>query len=221
MTKVQNNGQPTISLKLAQNYRVISCAYHEAAHTICGLLYYMQITNVEIYEKKTYVEGATFYETFYNDTHYEQIDPKIKEYLLLSEICLKYSGLGGEQIYFKDLSGSDNFLTALKVGTAPDFREAADIIKKYNLAEPGQKRYLFKQKMFRKTKKLLQEYWVDIKMLAHALYEKRKLQEEDIRQLLTKKSPNKRFWKKQFSTIASLFSQLDNSIVMHIIETTT
>jgi hypothetical protein len=220
------NGKPVeASLKLAQNYRIISTSYHEASHVICGLLHYIRVEEVYIEEWKRSVGGATIYHTLYPDEEYDKIDPKIKEYLLMSEIYLKYAGLAGERIYFKDLSGSDNFPFVLKLGSLgkqSDMEEAAQLIKKHNLAEPGQKRYSLKNKMFRKTTNILKEYWPDIKLLAHSLYEKRKLQEEDIRQLLIKKSPNKKFWKKQFNTITSLFtSPLDNAVIMHIIDTTT
>lgn len=72
--------------------------------------------------------------------------------------------------------------------------------------------------MFRHTSKLLKIYWDDVKLLAHQLYVKRKLQNSDIKQLLLKKSPNKNFWKKQFKTMDTLFSSIDILEIMHIIE---
>lgn len=145
MRRAKNERRSSISLKIAQNYRVISVAYHEASHIVCALLFYINVSEVIIDEGKRGVGGTTHYDMFYPDDKYNDIDIKLRNYLIYSEIYLKYAGLAGEKIYFRDMSGSDKFPVVLKFGTEPDMRESADIIKKYNLAEPGNKRYLFKK----------------------------------------------------------------------------
>lgn len=211
MSRSKGVKSKSVSLKLAQNYRVISCAYHEAAHTICALLHFMRVLETAIDESVSRVSGYTDYDPIVIETEFEKIGAQSKDYVILSEIYLKYAGLAGEKIYFKDISGSDKFPVVLKFGTEPDMEDAANLIKKYNLAPPGNKRYLLKKKMFRHITALLKKYWPDIKIIAHKLYDKRKLQEDDLRQLLTRKSPNKRFWKKQFKNISLLSKNVDKT----------
>jgi len=219
MGQVKNERQASISLKLAQNYRVVSVAYHEASHVVAALLNHIRVEDVYIDEGKRGVGGITGYHMFYSEDKLDIIDTKIRNYLLYTEIYLKYAGLAGEKLYFKDMSGSDSFPQILKSGVEEDMQDAARIIKKYNLAEPGNKRYLFKKKMFRHITKQLKLHWPDIKLLSHILYQKRRLKEDDIKQLLLKKSPNKKFWKKQFKTTDILFT-LDNAAIMRIIDKT-
>lgn len=197
----------SVSLKLAQNYRTISVAYHEAGHAICGLLHFMQVYDVRVNELRRGVSGNTDFHVLYIDQDYSQLDTKIKDYMINSELLMQFAGLSAEKLFFKDLSGSDNFPLALRLGVEPDFRRAAELIKKYNLAEPGNKRYLFKKKMFRHTTSLLKDFWEDIKLVAYELYGKRKMNYDELRQLLSKKSLNKKFWRKQFKNIDTLFSE--------------
>lgn len=199
----------SLSLKLAQNLRIISVSYHEAAHTIAALLYFMIVPEVAVVESRHQVSGYTHYNVFTLSTNLDEVDKKIKDYIILSEIYLKYAGLMGESIHFEDMSGSKKLPVILKIGNEPDIQDAANLIKKYNLVEPGEKRYLFKKKLFRKITTLLKEYWSDVKLLAHALYDKRKLQYEDLKQLLTKKSERKKFWQQRFKDIDLLFKDHD------------
>lgn len=200
----------SVSLKLAQNYRTISVAYHEAGHVICGLLHFMQVYEVKVNELQRGVSGITHFNVLYMDQAYDQLDTKIRDYMITSDLLMQFAGLSAEKLFFKDLSGSDNFPLVLKLGAEPDFRRAAEIIKKYNLAEAGNKRYLFKKKMFRHTTNLLKDFWADIKLVAHELYNKRKMTYDDLCQLLSKKSSNKKFWKKQFKNIDTLYSENSN-----------
>lgn len=206
----------SLSLKLAQNLRIISVSYHEAAHTIAALLYFMIVPEVAVVESRHQVSGYTHYNVFTLNTNLDELDKKIKDYIILSEIYLKYAGLMGESIHFEDMSGSKKLPVILKIGNEPDIQDAANLIKKYNLVEPGEKRYLFKKKLFRKITTLLKEYWDDVKLLAHALYDKRKLQYEDLKQLLTKKSERKKFWQQRFKDIDLLFKDHDVVNYNHI-----
>ncbi len=199
----------SLSLKLAQNLRIISVSYHEAAHAIAALLYFMIVPEVAVVESRHQVSGYMHYNLFTLNTNLEEVDKKIKDYIILSEIYLKYAGLMGESIHFEDMSGSKKLPVILKIGNEPDIQDAAGLIKKYNLVEPGEKRYLFKKKLFRKITTLLKEYWSDVKLLAHALYDKRKLQYEDLKQLLNKKSERKKFWQQRFKDIDLLFKDHD------------
>lgn len=203
----------SLSLKLAQNLRIISVSYHEASHAIAALLHFMIVPEVAVVEARHHVSGYTHYDLITLDTNLDEIDKKIKDYVILSEIYLKYAGLMGESIHFEDMSGSKKLPVILKIGNEPDIKDAAALIKKYNLVEPGEKRYLFKKKLFRKITSLLKEHWSDVKLLAHALYDCRKLQYEELKQLLSKKSVRKKFWQQRFKDIDILFK--DHNIINH------
>lgn len=206
----------SLSLKLAQNLRIISVSYHEAAHTIAALLHFMLVSEVAVIELKRHVGGHTNYDMFVSENKFDEIDKKIKDYLILSEVYLKYAGLMGESIHFEDMSGSKKLPLILKIGNEPDIQEAAAIIKKYNLVEAGEKRYLYKKKLFRQITAILKEYWSDVKLIAHALYDRRKLQYDDLKQILLKKSINKKFWQQQFRNIDLLFKDRDTTNTTHI-----
>lgn len=211
----------SLSLKLAQNLRIISVSYHEASHAICALLHFMYVPEVAVVESRHQVSGYTNYELFVPEHRLDEVEKKIKDYVILSEIYLKYAGLMGESIQFEDMSGSKKLPSILKIGNEPDIKEAGQLVKKYNLVEPGEKRYLYKQKLLRKITSLLREYWTDVKLVSYSLYDRRKLQYGDLKQLLTKKSKNKQFWQEQFKEIDYLFKnrekeEKDNVDIIHI-----
>lgn len=208
----------SVSLKLAQNFRMISVSYHEASHILIGLLHFILITEAVVIKQKRNVEGHTYYEMMVNDDKYDQLDAKIKNYLIISEVMLKMAGLIGEKILHKQISGQNKFPIVLKIGTEPDTLEAAQLIKKYNLVEPGPKRSQFKAKLARKTMSLLKDHWEDVQLISYALYEKKKLNWDEIKALLLKKSPYKKFWKQQLKDITTLINKLDNDIMIHIVE---
>ena len=105
-------------------------------------------------------------------------------------------------------------------GSSEDITEVGKFIKKLNLVPPGKPRYLFKKKVAKDLKQLLTEHWEDIRLIAHALYQHKKLTQADIKQLLTKKSEYKNFWKERFKQINTLFAadaRLDEQAVRLIL----
>lgn len=187
----------SITQRLSQDYELISTCYHEAGHTICGLLYFMKIPAVTVNYTAKSVEGYTHFETI--DSSFE--DENISEFLKLAEISINYAGLAAEKIYYKDICGSDKFPMMLRDGSSHDILTAADLIKKFNMVPSGKKRHLFKKKVARDLKHLLEEHWDAIRLIAHALYAKKKLYHSDLKDILTKKSKNKEFWKNRFKEI--------------------
>lgn len=183
--------------KRSQDYELISTAYHEAGHTIAGLLYFLKIPSVSVNYTAKSVEGFTHYEVCDQTVQ----DNKIKNHLLMSEIYISYAGLVAEQIHYKDICGADKLPMILKEGSSPDILAAADLIAKNNLAAPGKKRHAFKKQIFKKLTIDLKEHWDAVKLIAHALYKRKKLYEEDLIEILTKKSKNKVFWKNRFKEI--------------------
>lgn len=186
--------------KLSQEYELISTCYHEAGHTIAGLLTFMKIPLVTVSLTSKSVEGFTHYEMINQD----MVDEKINDYLTLSEIYISYAGMIAEKIHYKEICGADKLPMVLKEGSFPDISSATVIIRKYNLAPPGKKRQKFKQEMFKDLDADLKEHWDAIKLVSHALYKRKRLDYEDLKELLTKKSKKKEFWKNRFKEINTL-----------------
>lgn len=205
-----NRGLGSISeirKKLSYNHEYIATCYHEAGHTISGLLNYLVISavGIEMPRDKRSSKDAGY-------THFDYVlDPEdvknseLSRKLLLSEIQINYAGLAAEKIFYKEICGTDKLPMVLKFGSYLDRDRVAEIIKKYDLAPPGKKRHLYKKKLFNETQRSLEEYWGDVKLISHALFARRKLYYSDLKELLIKKSSKRAFWKKQFKSIEVLF----------------
>lgn len=172
-------------------------AHHESSHVIYGLLHGLKIDSVAVFEEKKSkrIEGWTAYKPF------ELSD--IEDYTLFNDriksmICLFYAGFVGEKRFFKTVSGMDTLPLFLKEGSSNDFAEASLLIEKYNLAEPGRKRYNYKQKLMKQIDQELKEHWDAVSLIANQLIKKKKLNSLDLQALLIKKSNNKEFWKNKF-----------------------
>lgn len=205
--------------KVTKTHELITTSYHEAGHTIYGLLKFMKIGSVSIYHsnKSGIGEGYTNYESIIND---DISDPNLLNYLIKCEIGLDYSGLCAEKFYFKSICGSDKFPIFLRGGSSDDTLSAAALIRKYNLAPPGRKRYAFKQKMIKDTINLLNKYWSDVIIVSHELFKRRRLYYSDLKNILIKKSENKSFWKEQFKNIDYLsenLGSLDDKAIRFIV----
>ncbi len=205
-------------IKLARSHDLIMTNYHEAGHTIYGLLKFMKVEEVSVFfnEESKRAQGTTCYEMV--------IDENINDHGLLnfwtnSEIGLSYAGQCAEKYYFKTISGSDVCPMYVKDGSSSDTLEAANIIRKYNLAAPGKERYSFKKKKINETSKLIIKYWSDVVLLSHSLFKRNKLNFNDLRKILcSNKSNNKDFWKDQFKTIDYLSAHdLDNRTLKTIL----
>jgi hypothetical protein len=144
-------------------------------------------------------------------THYDPAglsdiqDPVLFMDRLHAEIGLSYSGLIAEKRHFKMISGSDKFPMFLREGSSHDFSEAANLFSKYNLAEPGRKRYNYKQKLIKIVDQELQDHWDAVTLVAHGLFKKKKLSFLELRTLLTRKTEDKEFWKKVFKAHDQLY----------------
>ena len=189
--------------KTAQDYQLIATAHHESGHAIIGLLCGMQISGLGVDSGSDNDAGYTHYDI----VPYDQIatDDLFNKFLY-DELYINYAGLASEKIYYKDISGSDKLPMFLKYGSWLDLQQASELIKKYNLASPGKKRFQLKKNIFNETSQLLIEYWDDVKLLAHTIYKRKKINGSDVKNLLTKKSVNKEFWKKQFKKINLIFN---------------
>ena len=208
--------------KMETDYELIAMTYHEASHAICALFNYMKIYQVYVMCSK-YDDGHALYEIYDSQTIESKILSKI---LLIFEIQTLYAGVVGEKIYYKNICGSDAFPINLRIGSSDDISTAAQIISKNNLAEAGKPRLIFKKEIQNDTKKILLEYWDDVRLIAHMLYKQKELSFEDIKFCLTKKSKNSDFWKYRFKAIKSIYDKkhlseanlkniiLENSIIV-------
>jgi len=189
--------------KAAFMHNMISTSYHEAGHTVYGLLHFMKIECVRITkEESDFVDGSTNFNYF---VEYEFIPNDIKMSVIYGDIGLRYAGLTAEKYHFKTISGSDRFPMFLKNGSSEDMMEAARLIKLYDIVPSGKKRHVFKKKFINHVLYELQNNWDAVNLVAHGLFKKKKLHYEDLKELLTKKSGNKKFWREQFKAIDFIY----------------
>jgi len=101
--------------KLAKMHEMISTSYHECSHVLYGILYFIEITKVELIEESNgRISGFT---------HFNSFEPKdfdnlaLLKQIAINDIGLRYAGLAGEKIFLKKISGSDNFPFVLKDGS--------------------------------------------------------------------------------------------------------
>lgn len=185
---------------------LISTSYHEAGHTIYGLLHFMKIHSVWVFENKKCkrIEGFTHYEL---PAELSEINKTICTNIVKAEICLKYAGLAAEKYHFKSISGSDKYPLFLRDGSSDDTFAAAALIKEYDLVPPGKKRYNFKKKLIKETLKDLQDNWDAVTVVAHALFKKKRLSYMSLKKLLITQTNNPEFWKQNFSILDTIFNK--------------
>jgi hypothetical protein len=197
--------------KVTKTYEFISTSYHEAGHTVYGLLNYMNIESIIVYEDKKLKRICGF--TYYDSPKLDSIEcDELLSNRVHAEIGLSYAGLVAEKRQFALASGSNKFPLFLKDGSSDDTIEASNIMRKYQVAPPGRKRYEFKKKMIREVGTQLQEHWDAVTIIAHALFRKKQLSTAEVKDLLIKKSKNKKFWKNQFKMIESIYLEDGSSV---------
>lgn len=188
----------SIDKKQSYDYELIAQSFHESGHTLCGLYNFMEVTTVVVMNPRENLDGKTEYICMDPDL---LNDIELKNMQLYFELQTHYAGLLAEKIYYKDICGSEKFPMHLKQGSSGDINDASALIKKYKMAEPGRQRALLKNQVQKETTILLEHFWDDIKIIAHLLYKKKKLNFEDLKYLLTRRSANKEFWKEKFKFI--------------------
>jgi len=176
---------------------LISTSYHEAGHTVYGLLHGVNVDMVEVFEtKKTKrINGITYYHQF----HLHEIDDFVlRDNLAKVEVGLCYAGLVAEKRFFKMISGIDRFPLFLKEGSSEDMAEATTIMDKCQLVEAGPKRSKYKKKLIKEVDLELAEHWEAVSLVAHALVKKKRIRAIELKKLLVKKTATPEFWKKKF-----------------------
>lgn len=194
-----------IRKKVTKTHEFISTSYHEAGHAIYALLHMMRVSSVSVFENKKLkrIHGNTYYD--YPSDFDEIQDPELLGTLVRAEVGISYAGLIAEKTLFRSISGSRQTPTFISDGSGEDNKAARLIIKKYNLAPPGLKRTAYKQKVLREVQHDLHAHWDAVTVVSHALFKHRKLTFNDLQELLTKKTRNKKFWKEQFKKISYFY----------------
>lgn len=205
-----NNGiEPLnqVRKKLTYTTDLISTSYHEAGHTIYGILHFIKIHSIGVVENKKFkrFEGFCHYELGLDLSEIK--DSAICAERVKAEICLKYAGLAADRYHFKSISGSDKYPLFLRYGSSDDLLDAAALIKEYNLASPGKKRFNLKKKLFKETSKDLQDNWDAVTIVAHTLFKKKRLSYMSLKKLLTTHTNDPEFWKQNFSILESIFNK--------------
>jgi hypothetical protein len=193
--------------KLASSLDLISTSYHEAGHTIYGLLHFMKITSVYVYKEDDRIVGDTNFIYF----GYEKFNDKdLLSFFINADISMLYAGFTCEKYNYKNILGLDNFPSFLKSGSFYDLKDASILFRKYNIVPAGKKRLLYKKKLIKNINFVIEKYWNDIKLIAFTLVKKKKIFFPDLKNILTKKSENKEFWKKQFKIINHYYKNIDD-----------
>ncbi len=191
----------SIAKQQANDYGLIATSYHESSHAIVALINLLMIYNVDIIDSQ---EGNAQYFIHHAD---QTEDDNLTNILALAEVKTIYAGLVGEKMYYKDICGSSKFPMHLKNGSAEDTNIAAKLIRKYRLANSGPATFKLKQDIKEEVERLLVRHWEAVKIVAHALYKKKKLDFSELKYLLSRIPQDKDFWKDKFKTIKIIYDE--------------
>lgn len=190
--------------KVAQTHDLIYTSYHEAGHVIYGLLHLIKIECVYVYfDKESQSYGGYTHYNFLDADNFLSKD--IRQFIINSEISIKYAGLTAERYQFKTNCGSDKLPLFIKEGSSNDTKAAADLFRQRNIVVAGKKRSIYKKKLIQHTLDKLQNYWSDVALIAHNLFKYKKIYYSDLKKILLTKSNNKIFWRAQFKTIDFIY----------------
>ena len=198
---------PSLAQKQSFDYKLIAMCWHEASHAIVGTLNFLKVYKITVMGPESKVDdGWTHY--FSYDENYND-DEEFQKILAKLHIQFYYAGLIGETLYYKTICGSSKFPMYLKSYSSFDTREASKLFRKYKLANPGKDTYNLKKDFKVETANMIFSYWNDIQLVAHCLYRKKRLNYDDMKFLLTRKSANKNYWKNIFSKINYIYDNIE------------
>lgn len=210
----KKSSKVSITKQQSSDYELIASAYHEAAHTVVALANLVLVDNVSV--------AVNFGgDTLYSSLHADYIeDNELKKLIVLAEIRIFYSGLVGEKIFYMDICGNPKIPMSLKIGSSEDNKEASFLIRKYSISKPGKETFELKKNIKSEIEKFLYNHWGSIKIIAHSLYKRKKLNYSEIKYLLSRSPDDKEFWKDKFKKIKIIHNEnkkLSEKIVKKII----
>lgn len=192
-----------LAKRQAFDHELLLTCYHEAGHTLCALFSLLKVDSVRVASLKK-IKDKTYYRidgdtSYYTISELDKIqDLELLNICLILELRTIYAGLVAEKMYYQDISGSNSFPMILKMCSSVDIQQSSIIINKYKLGIPGKERLSFKKKIIKDIEKIMNIHWDAIKIIAHALYKRKKISYESIRYLLCKNSKYKFIWKRKF-----------------------
>lgn len=187
--------------KQAIDYSAIAASYHEASHSCLALYRHIFVPDVSIKIDGSDAVGLT---SFYLYKNGDVLDLELKTMLLLAEIEMTYAGMIGEAVYYKETCGSSVFPRHLKSGSSEDIQNAQDLIRKHLLAAPGKETAALKKQLKKQVEAIIIEHWASIKLLAHAIYNRKRLTFHDLKNILCRKND---FWKVRFKETILIHSE--------------
>jgi len=210
-----NDSLHSIRKKLSKTHELISVTFHEAGHAVYGLLHLMRVESVCIVDGPR-VGGLTLYNSL-GESALKEDSPNTLYDLYINEVAIKYAGLAAEKIHYKKISGSNKFPMILRDGSSDDTLSAAYLIRKHDLSPAGKKRYSFKKKLIREVSLELENHWDAVTVIAHALFDRKKIYFDDIKNILIKKTEDKEFWKNKFKDINYIYNNIGSIDKKYII----
>jgi len=199
--------------KQSFDYELIAMSYHEAGHAVCGLHNYMYVSGANVMTPKKREGGTMYYAYGYFEEFSNSIveDEELYKILLIFEIQTLYAGLIAEKMYYRDICGSSRFPNHLK-DTSPDndTAVASALIRKNKLAGPGKQTFLLKKQIRYDVEQMLAEHWDAVKVVAHFLYQKKRLTFDEMKYALTRRTERRDFWKDKFKKIKLIHNDKTN-----------
>lgn len=189
--------------KKSWDYDLIAMSHHESGHIICALHNFMYVHDANVMTPNKREGSTNFYAYGYfeefNDSTVE--DEELHKILLIFEIQTLYAGLIAEKMYYKDICGSNKFPNHLKNGSSYDTELASALIRKNKLAAPGKQTFLLKKQIRYDVELMLTEHWDAVKVVAHFLYQKKRLTFDEMKYALTRRTGHRDFWKDRYKKI--------------------
>lgn len=186
---------------MINQYELIATCYHEAGHTVIGLINSIKINSC-IVNKKDYSGWTDGVRIFPN----KKYSKKINKTLSHNWIYFNYAGMEVEKYLFYTLTKTKKYPKTIKSSASVDLRCIDNEINKYKLTKNT---ISFQRKMINYTKKMVCLHWDDICLISNHLYKsnKHKLFYKDLYNILTIESNNSKFW-------INIFDNLDKIYVM-------
>lgn len=203
--------------KLSAEYDRIGTSYHEAGHVVSALLNYMYVSSVSIVHEER-IGGTTYFLSLL-ETEKKSVVSKILELKILErEILVRYAGLAAERFNYKNLCGSSKYPRIMTEGSYIDIEDIAKIIKKFS--SPGIERKKLKTKFYKKSSKQIEQNWDAVIAIAHILFKRKRINYEEIKKTIIRKTKNKSFWKEHFKQLELIYLSTPEAFDISIVETT-
>lgn len=188
--------------KLSAEYDRIGTSYHEAGHVVSALLNYMYVSSVSIVHEER-IGGTTYFLSLLDTEKKDMISKNLELKILEKEIFVRYAGLVAERFNYKNLCGSSKYPRIMTEGSYIDIEDIAKIIKK--LSAPGIERKKLKTKLYKKSHKQIEQNWDAVVAIAHILFKRKRINYEEIKKTIIRKSKKKIFWKEHFKQLELIY----------------